>query len=111
MGQQHWDDPAPSASPNATPQDRVDHVGRNVGGDWAATPWAVVTATGIVQTRCGQATSEGVCGAWRLSAPGGERWKPCYACGSVEIPAAVQAAGAEVAAAIAEARQAAGQPP
>jgi hypothetical protein len=43
-----------------------------------------------------------------LSAPGGERWKPCYACGSVEIPAAVQAAGPEVAAAVAEARQAAG---
>jgi hypothetical protein len=42
--------------------------------------------------------------------PWGERWKPCYACGSAEIPAAVQAAGPEVAAAVAEARQTAASP-
>jgi len=111
MDQQHWEDPAPPASPSPTPSDRVDQVARDVGQDWAATPWAVVTATGIVQARCNQPTSEGVCGAWRLSAPGGERWKPCYACGSVELPAAVQAAGAEVAAAVAEARRTAAAPP
>jgi hypothetical protein len=78
---------------------------------WAATPWAVVTATGIVQARCGQPTPAGACGAWRLSAPGGERWKPCYACGSVEAPVAVQAAGPDVAAAVAQARKAAAPPP
>ena len=52
-----------------------------------------------------------LCRSIRLSAPGGERWKPCYACGSVELPAAVQAAGAEVAAAVAEARRPAAPPP
>ena len=50
---------------------------------------------------------------WGLAVerPWGERWKPCYACGSVELPAAVQAAGAEVAAAVAEARRTAAAPP
>jgi len=67
----------------------------------------VVTATGIVQARCGQPTPAGACGAWRLSAPGGERWKPCYGCGSVEAPVVVQAAGPDVAAAVAQTRQAA----
>lgn len=110
MEQQHWQDPAPSASSGPIPSAHPEY-GSQDAETWAATPWAVVTATGIIQARCGHATSEGVCGAWRLSAPGGERWKPCYACDSVEIPAAVQAAGAEVAAAVAEARQAAGQRP
>jgi hypothetical protein len=90
---------------------RLEHGGPDTREAWAATPWAVVTATGIVQARCGQPTSPGACGAWRLSAPGGKRWKPCYACGSVEAPVVVQAAGPDVAAAVAEARQAAAQPP
>jgi hypothetical protein len=101
MDQQHWEDPAPPASPSPTPPDRVDHVARDVSDDWATTPWAVVTATGIVQARCNQPTSEGVWGL-AVERPGAEHWKPCYACGSVELPAAVQAAGAEVA--VAEAR-------
>jgi len=71
----------------------------------------VVTATGIVQARCGQPTPAGACGAWAVERPGGERWKPCYACGSVEAPVAVQAAGPDVAAAVVEARQAAVPPP
>jgi hypothetical protein len=110
MEQQHWQHPAPPASPSPSPPAHPEYGSRDAEA-WAATPWAVVTGTGIVQARCGHASSGGVCGAWRLSAPGGERWKPCYACGSVEAPIAVQAAGAEVAAAVAEARQTAAPPP
>jgi hypothetical protein len=111
MDQQRWQDPA-SPAPTArtrTPPANLEHGSRDAEA-WAATPWAVVTATGIVQARCGQPTPAGGCGAWRLSAPGGERWKPCYACGSVEAPVAVQAAGPDVAAAVAQARRAAAPP-
>jgi hypothetical protein len=110
MEQQGWPDPAPPASPGRLAPAYPEH-GRQDAEAWAVTPWAVVTATGIVQSRCGQAASGGVCGAWRLSAPEGERWKPCYACGSEQAPVAVQAAGPEVAAAVAQAGQAAAQPP
>jgi hypothetical protein len=110
MGQQRWQDPASPASTAPAPPARLEHGGPDTREAWAATPWAVVTATGIVQARCGQPTSPGACGAWRLSAPGGKRWKPCYACGSVEAPVVVQAAGPDVAAAVAEARQAAARP-
>jgi hypothetical protein len=109
MEQQRWPAQAPPASPGPPPAE-PGHGSQDAEA-WAVTAWAVVTATGIVQARCGQRTPAGGCGAWRLSAPGGKRWKPCYACSSVEIPAAVQAAGPEVAAAVAEARQATGQPP
>lgn len=110
MDQQHWQDPAsPAPTAPALPAN-LEHGSRDAEA-WAATPWAVVTATGIVQARCGQPTPTGACGAWRLSAPGGERWKPCYACGSVEAPVAVQAAGPDVAAAVAQARKAAAPPP
>ena len=102
--------PGTPASPSPTPPARPEYGSQDAEA-WAATPWAVVTASGIVQARCGHASSGGVCGAWRLSAPEGERWKTCYACGSVEIPVAVQAAGPEVAAAIAAARPTAGQLP
>jgi hypothetical protein len=92
VDQQHWQDPAsPAPTAPALPAN-LEHGSRDAEA-WAATPWAVVTATGIVQARCGQPTPTGACGAWRLSAPGGERWKPCYACGSVEAPVVVQAAG------------------
>jgi hypothetical protein len=111
MEQQRWQDPASPASTAPAPPARLEHGGPDTREAWAATPWAVVTATGIVQARCGQPTSPGTCGAWRLSAPGGKRWKPCYACGSVEAPVVVQAAGPDVAAAVAEARQAAAPPP
>ena len=52
-------------------------------------------------------------GVWGLAVkrPRRERWKPCYVCGSVEAPVAIQAAGPDVAAAVAQARQAAAQPP
>jgi hypothetical protein len=110
MEQQRWPAQTPPASPGRRPPAEPGHGSQDAEA-WAVTPWAVVTVTGIVQARCGHAASGGVCGAWRLSAPGGERWKPCYACGSVEIPAAVQAAGPEVVAAVAEARQAMSQPP
>jgi hypothetical protein len=43
--------------------------------------------------------------------PGGEGWKPCYVCGSVQAPVAVQAAGPDVAAAVAQARRTAAPPP
>jgi hypothetical protein len=110
VDQQHWQDPAsPAPTAPALPAN-LEHGSRDAEA-WAATPWAVVTATGIVQARCGQPTPTGACGAWRLSAPGGERWKPCYACGSVEAPVVVQAAGPDVAAAVAQARQTAAQPP
>jgi hypothetical protein len=73
---------------------------------WAGIAWAVVTTSGIVQARCGRLTSGGsACAAWRLSAPEATAWKACYACGSTEIPAPVQAAGAEVATALATAKQ------
>jgi hypothetical protein len=110
IDQQRWQAPASPAPTAPAPPANLEHGGRDAEA-WAATPWAVVTATGIVQARCGQPTSPGACGAWRLSAPGGERWKPCYACGSVEAPVAVQAAGPDVAAAVAQARQAAAPPP
>jgi len=110
VDQQHWQDPAsPAPTAPALPAN-LEHGSRDAEA-WAATPWAVVTATGIVQARCGQPTPAGACGAWRLSAPGGERWKPCYACGSVEAPVVVQAAGPDVAAAVAQARKAAAPPP
>jgi hypothetical protein len=36
----------------------------------------------------------------------GTQWKPCYACGSAEVPVPIEAAGAErVAAAIADVRR------
>jgi len=105
MDQQRWQDPASPAPTAPAPPTDLEHGSRDAEAS-AATPWAVVTATGIVQARCGQPTPAGVCGAWRLSAPGGERWKPCYACGSVEAPVAVQAAGPDVAAAVAQASQA-----
>jgi hypothetical protein len=66
--------------------------------------------TGIVQARCGHAPSRGVWGL-AVDRPWGERWKPCYACGAIEAPVVVQPAGAEVTAAVAQARQTAGQPP
>lgn len=89
MEQQNWPDLAPPASPGRPPPARPEHGSQDAQA-WAVTPWAAVTATGIVQARCSRPTSAGVCGAWRLSAPGGERWKPCYACGSVEVPAVYQ---------------------
>jgi hypothetical protein len=105
MDQQRWQNPASPAPTAPAPPANLDHGSRDAEA-WAATPWAVVTATGIVQARCGQPTPAGACGAWRLSAPGGERWKPCYGCSSVEAPVAVQAAGPDVAAAVAQASQA-----
>jgi hypothetical protein len=110
MDQQRWQDPASPAPTAPAPPAHLEHGSRDAEA-WAATPWAVVTATGIVQARCGQPTPAGACRAWQLSAPGGERWKPCYACGSVQAPVAVQADGPDVAAAVAEARQAAARPP
>jgi hypothetical protein len=41
------------------------------------------------------------------SAPGGRTWRACYACGSAELPVAVQAADAEVRVAVAAAMAAA----
>ena len=102
--------PRVTSSHSPAPPANLEHGGRDVEA-WAATPWAVVTATGIVQARCSQPTPAGACGAWRLSAPGGERWKPCYACGRVEAPVAVQAAGPDVAAGVAQARLAAAPSP
>jgi hypothetical protein len=110
MDQQRWQDPASPAPTASAPPAILEHGSRDAEA-WAATLWAVVTATGIVQARCGQPTSPGACRAWRLSAPGGERWKPCYGCGSVEVPVAVQVAGPDVAAAVAQARKAAASPP
>jgi hypothetical protein len=75
---------------------------------WAATPWGAVTASGILQARCGRPVGapSKPCNAWRLSSPGGTRWRPCYACGSAEQPVSVEAAGPQrVAAAIASARR------
>jgi hypothetical protein len=68
MDQQRWQDPASPAPTARTPQANLEHGSRDAGA-WAATPWAVVTATGIVQARCGQPTPAGACAAWRLSAP------------------------------------------
>jgi hypothetical protein len=76
MEQQHWQDPASPASTAPAPPARLEHGGPDTREAWAATSWAVVTATGIVQARCGQPTSPGACGAWRLSAPGGKRPVP-----------------------------------
>jgi hypothetical protein len=103
--QQHWPDrPGESTAPaQPTPS---SHPEQQAAEPWAGIAWAVVTANGIVQARCGRLASGGsACAAWRLSAPGASAWKPCYACGSAEIPAPVQVAGAEVADAVASARQ------
>ena len=75
---------------------------------WAGVDWAVVTRTGIVQARCGHpyGAPSRPCHAWRLSSPDGSSWRPCFTCGSGEVPVAVQAAGPDrVAAAIAAARR------
>jgi hypothetical protein len=74
MDQQRWQDPASPAPTASAPPAILEHGSRDAEA-WAATPWAVVTATGIVQARCGQPTPAERCGAWRLSAPGGERWE------------------------------------
>jgi hypothetical protein len=110
MDQQRWQDRALPGSTVPAPPANLEHGSRDAEA-WAATPWAVVTATGIVQARCGQPTPAGGVWAWRLSAPGGEGWKPCYVCGSVQAPVAVQAAGPDVAAAVAQARRTAAPPP
>ena len=60
MEQQHWQHPAPPASTSPTPPAHPEH-GSQAADAWAATPWAVVTATGIVQARCGHAPSGGGC--------------------------------------------------
>jgi hypothetical protein len=55
VDQQHWQDPAsPAPTAPALPAN-LEHGSRDAEA-WAATPWAVVTATGIVQARCGQPT-------------------------------------------------------
>jgi hypothetical protein len=74
--EQHWQDPASPASTAPAPPARLQHGNPDTREAWAATPWAVVTATGIVQARCGQPTSPGACGAWRLSAPAGSAGSP-----------------------------------
>ena len=109
MEQQRWPGPPSPASTGPTLAASAEHGSQDAEA-WAATPSDVVTATGIVQARCGHATSGGLCGAWRLSGPGGGALEALLACGSVETPAAVQAAGADVAAAVTKARQAAAQP-
>jgi hypothetical protein len=55
----------------------------------ASAGWAVVTASGIVQSRCGRRIDgkpPAACSAWRLSRPGMRGWRPCYACGSDQVP-------------------------
>jgi hypothetical protein len=77
-------------------------------GQLATAGGAVVTRSGIVQARCGRqrsGTQPTACPAWRLSRPGMRRWRPCYACGSDQVPAPVEAASAEVAAAVAHAME------
>jgi hypothetical protein len=70
--------------------------------------WAVVTSTGMLQSRCGHPydTPPRPCHAWRLSSPDGTTWRPCYTCGSDQVPLPIQAAGSEGVAAVASARQA-----
>ena len=109
MDQQRWQDSASPAPTAPAPPANLEHGSRDAEA-WAATPWAVVTATGIVQARCGQPTSPGACGAWRLGARG-EALEALLWCGSVQAPVAVQAAGPDVAAAVAQARKAAAPPP
>jgi hypothetical protein len=77
-------------------------------GQLATAGWAVVTRSGIVQARCGRqlpGKPSTACPAWRLSRPGMRGWRPCYACGSDQVPAPVEAASAEVAAAVAHAME------
>ena len=109
MDQQRWQDPASPPPTAPAPPANLEHSSRDAEA-WAATPWAVVTATGIVQARCGQPTSPGACGAWRLSAPG-EALEALLCVRQRRGPVVVQAAGPDVAAAVAEARQAAAQRP
>lgn len=85
-------------SGTATPADTIG--GRSVGQHCgiraaaltavASSP-AVVTASGILQARCGHPTrpaaNAATCIAWRLSR---RRWRPCWACGT-ELPVSVQA--------------------
>jgi hypothetical protein len=45
----------------------------------ASAGWAVVTASGIVQSRCGRRIDgkpPTACPAWRLSRPGMTAWRP-----------------------------------
>jgi hypothetical protein len=81
-------------------------------GSWATTGWAVVTHSGMLQARCGRPVGprSQPCRAWRLSSPDGTAWKPCYACGAVEPPAVIEAAGSE-AIAVAQAKHAAWSSP
>jgi hypothetical protein len=74
---------------------------------WANVEWAVVTATGMLQSRCGHAYGmpPRPCHAWRLSSPDGTAWRRCYTCGSDRVPLPIQAADADViAAAVAHAQ-------
>jgi hypothetical protein len=103
--QQHWPDPPgePTAPAQPTPSSHPEHQATD---PWAGIAWVVVTATGIVQARCGRLASGGsACAAWRLSAPGATAWKPCYACGSPNVPAPVEGADAEVADAVVAAKR------
>lgn len=104
MEQQRWTDltdPTSSPAANSAAVSRPGDPGQEASEPWAETAWAVVTATGIVQARCGQPTAEGTCIAWRLSSPAGRSWKRCHACGGTEVPVCIQAASDEVAAAVA----------
>jgi hypothetical protein len=70
----------------------------------ASAGWAVVTASGIVQSRCGRRMDgkpPTACPAWRLSRPGMSAWRPCFACGSGQVPVPIEAALVEVTAAVA----------
>ena len=70
----------------------------------ASAEWAVVTASGIVQSRCGRRINgqpPTACPAWRLSRPGMTAWQPCFACGSDQVPVPIEAALTEVIAAVA----------
>jgi hypothetical protein len=63
-----------------------------------------VTASGIVQSRCGpriDGKPPTACPAWRLSRPGMSAWRPCFACGSDQVPVPIKAALVEVTAAVA----------
>jgi hypothetical protein len=90
-------------TPGATP----------AGSSWADVDWGVVTATGMLQSRCGHAYGKPPrsCHAWRLSTPDGTAWHRCYTCGTDQVPLPIQAAGADVvAAAVAHAQQHAAPP-
>jgi hypothetical protein len=73
---------------------------------WAGVDWGVVTSTGMLQARCGRAYGmpPRPCHAWRLSSPDGTAWRPCYTCGTDQVPLPIQAAGADVVA-VANAQQ------